>query len=77
MPPKAIKVTKDTPVVEVLRLPGAVSYCVLHGVTVFSCSGEYPCTMGRLLELRKVQDPDAFLSGLNAAIRPQRHKPPT
>lgn len=61
-------ITKDSLVEEVLNLPGAVSYCVRHGVSAFSCSGEFPCTLGRLLEIRKVGDPEAFIAGLNALL---------
>jgi hypothetical protein len=49
--------------------PGVLTYCIRNGVSLFSCSGGYPCSLGRLLDARKVPDQDAFIAGLNAFLR--------
>jgi hypothetical protein len=58
-------VTKDTLGEEILKLPGVVTYFIMNGVTPFTCSGEYPCSLGKLLETRNLPDPDGFIAGLN------------
>jgi hypothetical protein len=63
------EITRDTPVEEILDLPGVINYCIKNGVSPFACSGAYPCGLGQLLEVRKVADPDAFIAGLNELIR--------
>ena len=58
-------ITKDTMVEDVFRVPGVLVYCLMNRVSIFSCAGAYPQSFGRLLEQKKVADPDAFLVGLN------------
>jgi hypothetical protein len=41
---------------------------VKNGVSLFTCSGGYPCSLGRLLADRGVPDPDGFIVGLNAYL---------
>jgi len=64
-----LMITKDTLVEEVLDMPGAISYCIKKGVSPFTCSGDYPRSIGFLLEARKVEDPDGFIAGLNELAR--------
>lgn len=61
-------VTRDTQVEEIMQVPGVVSYFIERKVSPISCSGPYPQPLGKLLELKKVPDPDAFIAGLNAFL---------
>jgi hypothetical protein len=61
-------ITRDTLVEKIMDMPGAISYCVKNGVSLFTCSGGYPCSLGRLLADRGVPDPDGFIVGLNAYL---------
>jgi len=69
-------ITKDTPVEEILDLPGAIAYCIKNGVSPFACSGGFPRGLGKLLELRKVPDPDGFIVGLNDLVNKNTPPPP-
>lgn len=60
-----MKITKETMVEDVFQVPGVMEYCLMNRVSVFSCAGAYPQSFGRLLENKKIADPDAFLEGLN------------
>ncbi|NMC51025.1 MAG: hypothetical protein GYA47_16600, partial [Desulfovibrio sp.] len=62
------QVTPDTLVESILDMPGAISYCVKNGVSLFTCSGGYPCSLGKLLAARGVPDPEGFIAGLNAFL---------
>lgn len=61
-------VTQETLVEEIVAIPGVVSYLIQHGVSPITCSGAYPQSLGRLLELKKVPDPEAFIGGINAFL---------
>ncbi|QAT50631.1 hypothetical protein EQM14_13160 [Caproiciproducens sp. NJN-50] len=63
-----MKITKDTMVEDVYRVPGILEYCLQNRVTVFTCSGAYPRSFGELLAIKKVENPEAFLDGLNAYL---------
>lgn len=58
-------ITKHTPAEAILNIPGVVAYCIAKGVSPYSCSGDYGLSLGRLLTLREVDDPDGFIAGLN------------
>jgi len=58
-------ITQDTQVEEIVKIPGVVGYFIQNGVSPVTCSGAFPQTLGRLLEIKKVADPDAFIDGLN------------
>ena len=62
---------RDTPVEDLTGIPGLVTWFIRHGVSPFSCSGAFPGTLGRLLEIKGVQDIDAFIAGLDAAFGPE------
>jgi len=62
-------ITRDTPVEEIVKTPGIISYFIQNGVSPITCSGTYSRTLGRLLEIKKVRDPDAFIEGLNAFLK--------
>jgi hypothetical protein len=62
-------VTRDTQVEDMMDIPGIVGYFIQNGVSPITCSGAFPQTLGRLLEIKKVADPDAFIDGLNAFIK--------
>jgi len=61
-----MKITRETQVEDLVGVAGAVSYFIEHGVSPISCSGAFPRSLGELLELKKVADPDALIAGLNA-----------
>lgn len=65
----ADRITRDTQVEDVVRIPGIVSYFIRNGVSPITCSGAFPQTLGRLLEIKKVRDPDAFINGLNVFLK--------
>ncbi len=69
-----MRITKDTQVEEIVKIKGVVSYFIQHGVSPISCSGAFPQSLGNLLSIKKVADPDAFIEGLNAYIEDQAQK---
>jgi len=62
-------ITRDTQVEDIMDIPGIIGYFIQNGVSPITCSGAFPQTLGRLLEIKKVADPDAFIDGLNAFIK--------
>jgi hypothetical protein len=61
-------VTRHTPAEAILDIPGVIAYCIAKGVSPYTCSGDYTQSLGRLLELRRVADPDGFIAGLNRLV---------
>ena len=61
-------ITKDTPVEEIMQKYDVLAYFLENGISPFSCAGAFPQSLGKLLEIKKVKDPDAFIAGLNALI---------
>jgi hypothetical protein len=61
-------ITRATQVEDLMRIPGVLVWCIQHGASPFSCSGAFPGSFGRLLELKGVQDVDRFIQELNAAL---------
>lgn len=61
-------ITKDTQVEEIMQINGVISYFIQNGVCPISCSGAFPQSLGNLLKVKKVTDPDAFIEGLNAFV---------
>jgi hypothetical protein len=62
-------ITLDTKVDEVMNIPGIVGYCIVKGVSLISCSDVFPGTLGKLLEIKKVTDPQSFVDDLNDYLR--------
>lgn len=62
-------ITRETQVEELLKVPGVVSWFIQHGVSPFSCYGAFPDTVGRLLELKRVPDIEAFIRELNGFLQ--------
>jgi len=62
-------ITRNTQVEEIVKIPGIIPYFIGRGVSPITCDGAFPQTIGRLLEIKKVQDPDAFIDGVNAYLR--------
>jgi hypothetical protein len=59
-------ITLDTPVEDLVsQYPKAVAYGVEQGVSFVFCVGAYPASLGDLLRLKKVADPERFVQGLN------------
>ena len=62
-------ITRDTQVEEIVEIPGIITYFIERGVSPISCSDAFPNTLGKLLSLKKVSDPDLFIKGLNDFIK--------
>lgn len=62
-------ITKDTKVDEIMKIPGVVTYCIQNGFSPITCSDVFPDTLGKLLELKRVLDPDSFIRGLNDYVK--------
>lgn len=62
-------ITRDTLVEDIVKIPGLVTYFIQNGVSLISCSGVFPQTIGRLLEIKKVPHPDAFIERLNIFLK--------
>jgi hypothetical protein len=59
-------ITLDTSVEELVdKYPHAVSYGIQNGVSFVFCVGAYPSTLGDLLRLKNVANPQQFVDGLN------------
>ena len=55
-------ITKDTPVEEIMQKYDVLAYFLENGISPFSCAGAFPQSLGKLLEIKKVKDPDAFIA---------------
>ena len=69
------RITKETLVEDILRQYDVMQYFIKNGISPFSCSGAFPQSLGKLLEIKKVKDQDAFIEGLNRYIS-ERQDPP-
>jgi hypothetical protein len=61
-------ITSETQVEEVMKLSGVISYFIKNGVSPISCAGAFPQSLGKLLEIKKVAEPEKFIAGLNAFV---------
>jgi len=61
-------ITKDTQVEDLVKIKGIICYMIKRGVSPISCSGAFPQSLDKLLDLRKVRDHDAFIAELNEYI---------
>jgi hypothetical protein len=59
----------DTKVEEIIGIPGIVGFCIQKGVSLITCSDVFPETLGRLLQIKKVRDPEAFVDDLNDYLK--------
>lgn len=58
--------TLDTLVEEIVdKYPDAITYGILNGVSLVFCVGTYHATLGDLLKIKKVAEPQQFVDGLN------------
>lgn len=63
-------ITMNTPVEDILgKFPGIIKYFIKNGVSPFSCAGAYPSSIGKLLEVKKVDRPEEFIEQLNIYIK--------
>jgi len=65
-------IDKDTLLEDIVKIPGVIEYFIEAGISPVSCSGAFPMTVGRLLEMKKVANVDAFLEGLRTLEAPRR-----
>jgi hypothetical protein len=65
--------TRESQVEDIMALPGLIAWCIRHGVSPFSCYGAFPGTLGRLLEIKGVQDVDGFIQAMNTEL--PKHRP--
>jgi len=61
-------INKDTPVEEIIQKYDVLTYFLENGVSPFGWGDVFPQSLGKLLEIKKVKDPDAFIAGLNKII---------
>ena len=62
-------ITAETQVEDIIeQYPEAVSYFIQNGINCISCVGPFPTTLGKLLTMKKVEDIDGFIKGLNEFI---------
>ncbi len=69
-------ITRDSQMEDLMALPGLIAWCVHHGVSPFSCYGAFPGTLGRLLELKGIQDVDHFIEVMNVELPEDRPEQP-
>ena len=63
---KNAMITLQTNVEDIVNdYPQAITYGIENGVSFVFCVGAFPTTIGDLLRIKKVADPDAFVKGLN------------
>lgn len=71
-----LPVTRKTRVEELVeQYPEAVPYFIRHGVSPIFCDGAFPTDLGRLLEIKKVPNPDSFIKCLNHFLRNRSEEP--
>ncbi|MEA4902690.1 hypothetical protein [Desulfitobacterium sp.] len=58
-------ITKETLVEEILQESDVITYFIQNRVSPFSCAGPFPQSLGKLLAIKNVNDPEAFIAGLN------------
>jgi hypothetical protein len=58
-------ITLNTKIEEIIDVPGIVNYCVQKGVSLITCSDVFPGTIGKLLQVKNVRNPQAFVDDLN------------
>ncbi len=61
-------ITLDTKVEEIMRIPGIVGFCIQKGVSLITCSDVFPDTIGKLLKIKNVPDPESFVNDLNVHV---------
>jgi len=63
---KNAMITLKTKVEDIVNdYPQAITYGIENGVSFVFCVGAFPATLGDLLHIKKVADPNAFVKGLN------------
>ncbi len=62
-------ITRETQMEDLLKTQGVITWFIQRGVSPFSCYGAFPDTLERLLELKGVQDVEAFIRELDDFLR--------
>ncbi len=62
-------ITLDTKVEEIMNIPGIVSYCIQKGISLITCSDVFPGSIGKLLEIKNIHDPQSFVDDLNDHLK--------
>lgn len=62
-------ITLDTRVEEIMKIPGIVSFCIQKGISLITCSDVFPDTLGKLLEIKNVFEPESFVNDLNDYLK--------
>jgi hypothetical protein len=52
-----------------MNIPGIVSYCIQKGVSLITCSDVFPGTIGKLLEIKNMHNPQSFVDDLNGHLK--------
>ena len=69
-------ITLDTKVEEIMNVPGIIGFCLRKGVSLITCSDVFPGTLGKLLAIKKVHDPESFVDDLNEYLESQTENKP-
>ena len=71
-----LPVTRETLVEELVeQYSEVIHYFIQNGVSPIFCAGAFPSDLGRLLEIKKVPNPDSFIKGLNHFLRNRSEEP--
>ena len=62
-------ITRNTRVEDIMKIPGIMFYFIERGVSPITSDGAFPRDLGRLLEIKKVPDPDGFIEGVNTYLK--------
>ncbi|MGD9210262.1 MAG: hypothetical protein PVI90_05770 [Desulfobacteraceae bacterium] len=62
-------ITLETKVEEIMDIPGIVTFCIHKGVSLITCSDVFPDSIGKLLKIKKVPDPESFVYDLNVYLK--------
>lgn len=62
-------ITKDTLVEDLVAIPGIITFCIQHGFSLIACADTFPKSIGELLAIKKIGNPDAIIAELNNYVR--------
>ena len=62
-------ITLETRVEEIINVPGILNFCIQKGISLITCSDVFPDTLGKLLEIKNVRDPESIINDLNDYLK--------
>jgi hypothetical protein len=68
-------ITANTQVEELMDLyPETITYFIINKVSLISCAGAYPTTLGEMMSAKKVKNIAEFIDGLNDLVKQKKQK---